>query len=51
MVVDEAHRLKNTASKLLDCMRAVVAKGMTAYGYQATNAHIYHHHPRPDIFP
>lgn len=34
VVVDEAHRLKNTASKLLDCMRAVVAKGMTAYGYQ-----------------
>ena len=27
-------RLKNTGSKLLDCMRAVVAKGMTAYGYQ-----------------
>ena len=26
VIVDEAHRLKNTASKLLDCMRAVVAK-------------------------
>jgi SNF2-related domain len=34
VIVDEAHRLKNTGSKLLDCMRAVVAKGMTAYGYQ-----------------
>lgn len=29
-----SYRLKNTGSKLLDCMRAVVAKGMTAYGYQ-----------------
>lgn len=34
VIVDEAHRLKNTTSKLLDCMRAVVAKGQTAYGYQ-----------------
>jgi len=26
VIVDEAHRLKNTGSKLLDCMRSVVAK-------------------------
>ena len=34
VVVDEAHRLRNTNSKLLECMRSVVAKGLTAYGYQ-----------------
>lgn len=34
VVVDEAHRLKNTSSKLLECMRSVVAKGQIAYGYQ-----------------
>ena len=34
VVVDEAHRLRNTNSKLLECMRAVVSKGQIAYGYQ-----------------
>lgn len=34
VVVDEAHRLRNTNSKLLECMRAVTAKGLSAYGYQ-----------------
>jgi SNF2 family DNA or RNA helicase len=34
VVVDEAHRLRNLNSKLLECMRSVVAKGMIAYGYQ-----------------
>ena len=34
VVVDEAHRLRNTNSKLLECMRSVCAKGLTAYGYQ-----------------
>lgn len=34
VVVDEAHRLRNTNSKLLECMRSVVAKGQIAYGYQ-----------------
>ena len=34
VVVDEAHRLKNSNSKLLECMRSVVAKGQIAYGYQ-----------------
>jgi superfamily II DNA or RNA helicase len=34
VVVDEAHRLRNANSKLIECMRSVVAKGLTAYGYQ-----------------
>jgi SNF2 family DNA or RNA helicase len=34
VVVDEAHRLRNVNSKLLECMRSVVAKGLVAYGYQ-----------------
>jgi len=34
VVVDEAHRLRNSSSKLLECMRSVVAKGQMAYGYQ-----------------
>ena len=34
VIVDEAHRLKNIDSKLLQCMRSVVAKGLIAYGYQ-----------------
>jgi SNF2 family DNA or RNA helicase len=34
VVVDEAHRLRNTNSKLLECMRAITAKGLNAYGYQ-----------------
>lgn len=34
VVVDEAHRLRNINSKLIECMRSVVAKGVTAYGYQ-----------------
>jgi chromodomain-helicase-DNA-binding protein 7 len=33
-VVDEAHRLRNVNSKLLECFKAVVAKGQIAYGYQ-----------------
>lgn len=31
---DEAHRLRNVNSKLLECMRSVVTKGQIAYGYQ-----------------
>ena len=34
VVVDEAHRLRNANSKLLDCMRSVLSRGMNAYGYQ-----------------
>lgn len=34
VVVDEAHRLRAVNSKLIECMRAVVAKGQIAYGYQ-----------------
>ena len=34
VIVDEAHRLKNINSKLLECMRNVVNKGQIAYGYQ-----------------
>lgn len=34
VVVDEAHRMRNTNSKLLECMRSVCAKGQIAYGYQ-----------------
>eukprot|EP01035_Chromulina_nebulosa_P019284 gene19284-25143_t len=34
VVVDEAHRLRNVNSKLLECMREVVSKGISAYGYQ-----------------
>ncbi|CAN0169884.1 unnamed protein product, partial [Ectocarpus fasciculatus] len=34
VVVDEAHRLRNINSKLIECMRSVVAKGVTAFGYQ-----------------
>lgn len=34
VVVDEAQRLRNANSKLIDCMRAVCAKGMALYGYQ-----------------
>jgi hypothetical protein len=34
VVVDEAHRLRNTNSKLLECMRSVVTKGQISYGYQ-----------------
>jgi len=34
VVVDEAHRLRNTNSRLLECMRAVVSKGLNSYGYQ-----------------
>ena len=34
VVVDEAHRLKNTSSKLLECMRDVIAKGSAVHGYQ-----------------
>ena len=33
-VVDEAHRLRNVNSKLLESMRSVLKKGMDAYGYQ-----------------
>ena len=34
VVVDEAHRLRNVNSKLLECMRAVLQRGLNAYGYQ-----------------
>lgn len=34
VVVDEAHRLRNSNSKLLECMRSTCAKGMALYGYQ-----------------
>jgi chromodomain-helicase-DNA-binding protein 7 len=34
VVVDEAHRLRNANSKLLECMRSTIAKGMQMYGYQ-----------------
>ena len=34
VVVDEAHRLRNINSKLLECFKAVVLKGQQAYGYQ-----------------
>jgi hypothetical protein len=34
VIVDEAHRLRNINSKLIECMRSVVARGQTAYGYQ-----------------
>jgi hypothetical protein len=34
VVVDEAHRLRNVNSKLLECMRTVATKGQAAYGYQ-----------------
>lgn len=34
VIVDEAHRLKNINSKLLDCTRTVSLKGQNAYGYQ-----------------
>lgn len=34
VVVDEAHRLRNVNSKLLECMRTVASKGQIAYGYQ-----------------
>jgi SNF2 family DNA or RNA helicase len=34
VVVDEAHRLRNVNSKLLECMRQVLQKGSLAYGYQ-----------------
>ena len=34
VVVDEAHRLRNVNSKLIDCMRNICAKGQIAYGYQ-----------------
>ena len=34
VVVDEAHRLRNINSKLIDCLRSVSAKGQIAYGYQ-----------------
>lgn len=34
VVVDEAHRLRNVNSKLLECMRTVAMKGQIAYGYQ-----------------
>ena len=33
-VVDEAHRLRNVNSKLLECMRQVLMRGLNAYGYQ-----------------
>ena len=34
VVVDEAHRLRNVNSKLLECMRTVLQRGLNAYGYQ-----------------
>jgi chromodomain-helicase-DNA-binding protein 7 len=34
VVVDEAHRLKGNNSKLADCLRSVVSKGLQAHGYQ-----------------
>ena len=34
VIVDEAHRLRNVNSKLIECMRSVVTKGQIAYGYQ-----------------
>ena len=34
VIVDEAHRLRNVNSKLLECMRSVVTKGQVSYGYQ-----------------
>lgn len=34
VVVDEAHRLKNVNSKLLDCLKNVSLRGQAAYGYQ-----------------
>ena len=34
VVVDEAHRLRQLNSKLTECMRMVVQKGLSAYGYQ-----------------
>lgn len=34
VIVDEAHRLRNINSKLLECMRTVAMKGQVAYGYQ-----------------
>ena len=32
--MDEAHRLRNVNSKLLECMKNVLERGMSAYGYQ-----------------
>ena len=34
VVVDEAHRLRNVNSKLLECLKTAVTKGLVAYGYQ-----------------
>ena len=34
VIVDEAHRLRNVNSKLLECFRSVVTKGQISYGYQ-----------------
>jgi chromodomain-helicase-DNA-binding protein 7 len=34
VVVDEAQRIRQINSKIADCMRSVVTKGLNAYGYQ-----------------
>ena len=34
VIVDEAHRMRNSSSKLIECMRSVASKGQVAYGYQ-----------------
>lgn len=34
-VVDEAHRLRNTKGKLLECMKEISARGTLQYGYQS----------------
>ena len=34
-VVDEAHRLRNTKGKLLECMKQISARGTLQYGFQS----------------
>ena len=34
VVVDETHRMRNISSKLIECMKSVVVKGQSSYGYQ-----------------
>ena len=34
-VVDEAHRLRNTKGKLLECMKEISARGTLEYGFQS----------------
>eukprot|EP00975_Prorocentrum_lima_P043555 9143147-Prorocentrum_lima.AAC.1 len=34
VVIDEAHRLRNQVSKLLQCLKDILPRGMATYGYQ-----------------